>query len=52
LLNGASEIFCKDPAFAIGLLNDTLADGDHEELLIVLRQISATIGGAEKTQLP
>lgn len=50
-----AEIFAEDPAYALTLLNDILADGEQGELLIVLRQMAKAFGGmqkvAEKAQL-
>ena len=50
-----AEAFCKDPAYAVELLNSILEDGDQGELLIVLRQMAKAFGGvsrvAEKAQL-
>ena len=49
-----AEIFREDPAYAVALLNDILADGDQGELLVTLRQMSKAVGGmaklAERTQ--
>ncbi|MDR2875062.1 MAG: BrnA antitoxin family protein [Methylobacillus sp.] len=49
-----AEIFRKDPAYAVELLNSILEDGTQDELLIVLRQMSKAFGGmskvAEKSQ--
>ena len=50
-----AEIFRKDPAYAVELLNSILEDGDQGELLIALRQLTKAFGGvskvAEKAQL-
>jgi probable addiction module antidote protein len=50
-----AEIFVKDPAYAIELLNDILKDGDQSELLIMLRIMAKAFGGvqaiAEKAEL-
>jgi DNA-binding phage protein len=35
-----AETFGKDPALAADMLTAILADGDHEELLVALRQIA------------
>ena len=43
-----AEMFAKDPAFALELLNDILADGDQGELLIILRQMAKAYGGVQK----
>jgi len=42
-----ADSFRKDPAYALELLNDILADGEPGELLIVLRQISKAFAGME-----
>ena len=50
-----AELFRQDPAYAVELLNDILADGEHGELLIALRQMAKAFGGvqsvAEKASL-
>ncbi len=50
-----AEVFRKDPAYAVELLNSILEDGDQGELLIALRQMTKAFGGvseiAEKAQL-
>lgn len=50
-----AEVFQKDPAYAVELLNSILEDGDQSELLIVLRQMAKAFGGlqtiAEKANL-
>jgi probable addiction module antidote protein len=50
-----AEMFQKDPAYAVYLLNDILEDGEQGELLIVLRQLTKAFGGvaavAEKANL-
>lgn len=43
-----AEEFQKDPAYAVGLLNSILEDGDQGELLIVLRQMAKAFGGVQK----
>ncbi|MBB4286699.1 DNA-binding protein [Roseospira goensis] len=43
-----AEMFRADPAFAVELLNDILADGDQAELLITLRQMSKAFGGVPR----
>jgi probable addiction module antidote protein len=52
---GMAEVYRKDPAFAVEMLNDILADGDQSELLIALRQMAQAFGGvqavAEKADL-
>jgi probable addiction module antidote protein len=49
------ELFQANPAVAVELLNDILADGEQGELLIVLRQMAKAFGGvpavAEKAKL-
>ncbi|WP_422615549.1 DNA-binding protein [Photorhabdus luminescens] len=39
-----SEVFRKDPAYAIELLNSILEDGEQAELLIALRQMTKAFG--------
>lgn len=50
-----AEVFRKDPAYAVELLNSILEDGDQGELLIALRQMTKGFGGvaqvAQKAQL-
>lgn len=52
-----AELYRKDPALALQVLNDILDDpqGDQAELLVVLRQVAKAHGGvqalAEKVQL-
>lgn len=50
-----TEVFRKDPAYAVGLLNSILEDGDQGELLIALRQMTKAFEGAseiaEKAQI-
>jgi len=50
-----AEVFRKDPAYAMALLNSILEDGAIDEAMVVLRQMSKAYGGvgqiAEKTQL-
>jgi len=43
-----AESFRKDPGYAVELLNDILEDGDHGELLIMLRQMSKAFGGVHE----
>ena len=45
-----AEIFRKDPAYAVELLNSILEDGDQGELLIALRQMAKVFGGMSKAQ--
>ena len=40
-----AESYRKDPAFALQLLNDVLADGDQAELLVTIRQMTMAFGG-------
>lgn len=40
-----AEVFRKDPAYAVELLNSILEDDDQGELLIALRQITKAFGG-------
>jgi probable addiction module antidote protein len=42
-----AEIFAKDPAYAVELLNDILNDGDQAELLIMLRIMAKAFGGVQ-----
>jgi len=42
-----AEIYRKDPALALGMLNDILEDGDQGELLVVLRQLTHAFGGVQ-----
>jgi DNA-binding phage protein len=35
-----AEVFQKDPAYAVALINDILQDGAQDEFLIVLRQLT------------
>ena len=50
-----AQLFREDPAYAVGLLNDILRDGDQGEVLIALRVMAKALGGvqsvAEKAQL-
>jgi probable addiction module antidote protein len=43
-----AEVFRKDPAYAVELLNNILEDGDQSELLIALRQMTKAFGGVSK----
>jgi probable addiction module antidote protein len=43
-----AEIFRKDPAYAVELLNNILEDGDHVDLLVALRQMTKAFGGTAK----
>jgi probable addiction module antidote protein len=40
-----AELYREDPRFAAHLLNEVLADGDQDELLITLRQMALAFGG-------
>lgn len=40
-----AELYQKDPAFALKLLNEVLGDGDQQELLVTLRQMALAFGG-------
>ena len=42
-----AEMYRDDPALALGVINDILADGDQAELLIVLRQMAQAFGGVQ-----
>lgn len=42
------DVYRQDPAFAASVLNSTIADGDKDELLLLLRQMSKAFGGAQK----
>jgi putative addiction module killer protein/probable addiction module antidote protein len=42
-----AELFQKDPAYALELLNSILEDGEHGELLIALRQMTKAFGGVQ-----
>ena len=42
-----AEVYKKDPAYALELLNSVLADGDQAELLVVLRQLAKAFGGVQ-----
>ncbi|MHB1200368.1 MAG: helix-turn-helix domain-containing transcriptional regulator [Polaromonas sp.] len=42
-----AEVYQKDPAYALELLNSVLADGDQAELLVVLRQLAKAYGGVQ-----
>jgi len=50
-----AELFRQDPGYALELLNSVLEDGEHGEMLIVLRQMAKAFGGvqsvAEKANL-
>jgi len=42
-----ADIYRDDPALALEVINDILADGDQSELLIVLRQMAQAFGGVQ-----
>jgi probable addiction module antidote protein len=42
-----AELYREDPAFALGIINSILEDGDQAELLIVLRQVAQAFGGVQ-----
>ena len=42
-----AELYREDPAFALGVINSILEDGDQAELLIVLRQMAQAFGGVK-----
>lgn len=42
------EVFQAEPEYAAELLNEIVADGDHDELLLALRQIAKAFGGLDK----
>lgn len=42
-----AELYREDPAYALQLLNNILADGDQSELLIALRQMAKAFGGVQ-----
>ena len=42
-----AELFQKDPAYALELLNSILEDGEQGELLIALRQMTKAFGGVQ-----
>lgn len=43
----AENIFAKDPQLAADILNSCLDDGEMDEFLLALRQISKVYGGVE-----
>lgn len=43
-----AEVFAEDPALAMHLLNDILREGDQQDLLIALRQMTKAFGGVPK----
>ena len=42
-----AELFRNDPDYAVQLLNSILEDGDQNELLITLRQMTKAFGGVQ-----
>lgn len=42
-----AELYRDDPAFALGVINSILEDGNQAELLIVLRQMAQAFGGVQ-----
>ena len=42
-----AELFRDDPALALEVINDILADGDQAELMTVLRQLAQAVGGVQ-----
>jgi probable addiction module antidote protein len=42
-----AEVYRKDPAYAMQLLNAILEDGDQSEFLIALRQMAKAFGGVQ-----
>jgi probable addiction module antidote protein len=42
-----AELLKQNPAYALDLLNSILDDGEHGELLIVLRQMTKAFGGVQ-----
>lgn len=42
-----AEVYQKDPAYAIELLNSVLADGDQSELLVILPQLAQAFGAVQ-----
>ena len=47
-----AEIFRKNPAHAIDVLNAILEEGNQSDLLMALRQMSLAFGGATKAAEP
>jgi probable addiction module antidote protein len=50
-----AELYQRDPAYAVQMLNSILEDGEQGELLVALRQMAKAFGGvqsiAEKANL-
>ena len=42
-----AEVYQKDPAYALELINSVLADGDQTELLVALRQLAKAFGAVQ-----
>ena len=42
-----AELYRNDPALALEVINNILADGDQAELMTVLRQLAQTVGGVQ-----
>lgn len=42
-----AELYRKDPALALDVINGILEDGDQSELLTVLRQLAQAFGGVQ-----
>jgi probable addiction module antidote protein len=42
-----ADVYRKDPAYALELLNAILEDGDQGEFLIALRQMAKAFGGVQ-----
>jgi probable addiction module antidote protein len=43
-----AELFSADPSFAAEYLDNILAEGDHTDLLLALRQMATAFGGISK----
>jgi len=42
-----AELYRRDPALALDVINNILEDGDQAELLTVLRQLAQAFGGVQ-----
>ena len=42
-----AELYRSDPALALEVINNILADGDQAELMTVLRQLAQAVGGVQ-----
>jgi DNA-binding phage protein len=42
-----ADLYRSDPAFALGVINSLLEDGDQAELLVVLRQMTQAFSGVQ-----